>query len=642
MGRRERIAEIDDNGERNRYVYDARGERTVKLTKQGETVYVNQYYVVRNRSVVSKHLFAGTSRVVTHLVMGTAPGNEQRGAPGGYKTPGNGHGSDKTPTKPDGKDKANNEDKEHSNNGLHLGQLKNGNGKENPGQGRERRSETANAHAQDVVKNPTLTGEHPGQGSGSAKRAIDSDAPVVITEGEASVELNGDTAGGEVAVDGVSDTYTAPVVNGQSEFIWYYHPDHLGSTGFVTDQNGELYEHVEYFPFGETWVQEKSNTQRTPYLYTGKELDEETGLYYYGARYYDPRTSVWASADPILGRYLDGKPSGGIHNPFNLGLYAYSHQNPVNYLDPDGNSVFKAASIGYKVLFKGAKAADLVNDIVSDVKTLTSSESSGFEKAAAAFSLVSGIDSKYLKKAADKLGVGAKQAKTCSFAPGTLVLTKEGLKAIEEVKAGDYVLARDDQTGEQSWKRVVLAYNSLHDDALAVTLIDESGQEEEIVTTAEHPFYVDTAGWKRADQLETGDLIRTASGGWVKVGSATWLPTTQLAYNMEVADFHTYFVGNAQVWVHNQCDLHTPTRISNPKHHPNSISPEPKNVGELFKDAVADKNGVRWAKDSDGIVHRFSKPSNGETHWNGSTSGVDPIKPQNIPPEIKKLFGIKK
>ncbi len=79
------------------------------------------------------------------------------------------------------------------------------------------------------------------------------------------------------------------MVNGQSEFIWYYHPDHLGSTGFVTDQNGELYEHVEYFPFGESWVEENSNTQRTPYLFTGKELDEETGLYYFGARYYDAR-----------------------------------------------------------------------------------------------------------------------------------------------------------------------------------------------------------------------------------------------------------------------------------------------------------------------------------------------------------------
>ena len=106
--------------------------------------------------------------------------------------------------------------------------------------------------------------------------------------------------------------------NGQSSFLYYYHPDHLGSTGFVTDANGKLYEHMEYFPFGETWVDEHSNTLRTPYLFTGKEYDIETGLYYFGARYYDPRTSVWQSPDPILGSYLEVPsvvrlPRGGRH-----------------------------------------------------------------------------------------------------------------------------------------------------------------------------------------------------------------------------------------------------------------------------------------------------------------------------------------
>ncbi len=84
-----------------------------------------------------------------------------------------------------------------------------------------------------------------------------------------------------------------------------------------------------------------------------------------------------------------------------------------------------------------------------------------------------------------------------------------------------------------------------------------------------------------------------------------------------------------------------PKRVTNPKHHPNSKSPEPKNVDTLYENSVADKNGVRWAKDADGTVHRFSKPSNGETHWNGSTGGVDPIQPQNIPVEIRRLFGVK-
>ena len=57
---------------------------------------------------------------------------------------------------------------------------------------------------------------------------------------------------------------------------YYYHPDHLGSSSYVTDLDGEIFQHLKYFPFGETWVEEHSNTQRTPYLFTSKELDEET------------------------------------------------------------------------------------------------------------------------------------------------------------------------------------------------------------------------------------------------------------------------------------------------------------------------------------------------------------------------------
>ncbi|MGH9893456.1 MAG: RHS repeat domain-containing protein, partial [bacterium] len=91
--------------------------------------------------------------------------------------------------------------------------------------------------------------------------------------------------------------------------LYFYHPDHLGSSSYVTDLNGKLYEHLEYFPFGEAWVEENSNVQRTPYHFTAKELDEETGLYYFGARYYDPRTSVWQSGDPLLARYLSGRPT---------------------------------------------------------------------------------------------------------------------------------------------------------------------------------------------------------------------------------------------------------------------------------------------------------------------------------------------
>ena len=137
---------------------------------------------------------------------------------------------------------------------------------------------------------------------------------------------------------------------------YFYHQDHLGSTGFATNATGEVWQHLEYFPFGETWVDEVSDDTRVPYRFTGQELDQETKLYYYGARYYDPRTSAWESPDPALGKYLNAgkakfstpslalnwrsRPSGagmgGISEPKNLGLYTYAHSNPANVINPDG------------------------------------------------------------------------------------------------------------------------------------------------------------------------------------------------------------------------------------------------------------------------------------------------------------------
>jgi len=81
-----------------------------------------------------------------------------------------------------------------------------------------------------------------------------------------------------------------------------------------------------------------------------------------------------------------------------------------------------------------------------------------------------------------------------------------------------------------------------------------------------------------------------------------------------------------------------PKRVTNPKHHRNSNSPEPENVDDLFDKSIADREGRRWAQDEDGVIHRFSKPSNGETHWNGSTAGEDPIRMENIPIEVRRQF----
>ncbi|MEJ3742963.1 SpvB/TcaC N-terminal domain-containing protein [Actinomycetes bacterium KLBMP 9797] len=116
---------------------------------------------------------------------------------------------------------------------------------------------------------------------------------------------------------------------------FYFHPDHLGSTGYGTDRDGKIVEHLRYFPSGETWVDESAGAP-TPYQFSGKELDQETGLHYFGARYYDAKTAVWQSPDPMLKKYLDGAPAGGVENPVNLAAYTYTNNNPVRFTDPDG------------------------------------------------------------------------------------------------------------------------------------------------------------------------------------------------------------------------------------------------------------------------------------------------------------------
>ena len=94
---------------------------------------------------------------------------------------------------------------------------------------------------------------------------------------------------------------------------------------------------IEYLPYGETLYDEAATVDKTEFRFTSKEQDAETGLYYHGARYRDAKTGVWLSCDPILNKYLQGKPNEGVYNYINLNLYAYAAVNPIRFSDPDGN-----------------------------------------------------------------------------------------------------------------------------------------------------------------------------------------------------------------------------------------------------------------------------------------------------------------
>jgi RHS repeat-associated protein len=136
---------------------------------------------------------------------------------------------------------------------------------------------------------------------------------------------NGNNGGGnDTGGNGTGGTGTGGNGTNNEKFIFYYHPDHLGSSSYISDANGEVTQHLEYFAFGETFLEEHSNTDSTPYLFNGKELDEETGLYYFSARYYQPREQVWASVDEMAEKYPNYSP------------YAYCANNPIRLVDPDG------------------------------------------------------------------------------------------------------------------------------------------------------------------------------------------------------------------------------------------------------------------------------------------------------------------
>ena len=104
--------------------------------------------------------------------------------------------------------------------------------------------------------------------------------------------------------------------------IFFYHPDHLGSSSYITGQDGKVSQHTEYIAFGEILFDEHNTEHTMPYLFNGKELDQETGLYYYGARYYDPKTSIFLNVDPLAEKTMTP--------------YAYTNNNPIMLVDPTG------------------------------------------------------------------------------------------------------------------------------------------------------------------------------------------------------------------------------------------------------------------------------------------------------------------
>ena len=140
------------------------------------------------------------------------------------------------------------------------------------------------------------------------------------------------------------------------EETFFYHSDHLGSTSYITDDHANITQYDAYLPYGELLVDEHSSSEDLPYKFNGKQFDEETGLYYYGARYMNPITSLWYGVDKLTEKY-----------PTVCG-YVYTLDNPVKFID----------EVGYKPSLSALrKAAKKLGVELSVIRAVFQTETGG-------------------------------------------------------------------------------------------------------------------------------------------------------------------------------------------------------------------------------------------------------------------------
>ena len=285
-----RLLAADENGFVSNYWYDADGERTVKTSGEGEQIYVNSefaggrtntakfslyvspYLVANQGGRYTKHIYIGSQRIVSKLGDFASYGSDPRRIP--YA------GSEADAVSVDYKGKY--------------------------------------ASQQQVIKDNYATFNVPYNG--------EDNNDYVDGEGFCCNDGTSEAAQEKVMTRSAIDGNFKPN-DDYEKMQFYYHPDHLGSSSYITNLDGEVAQHIEYVPFGEVFIEERNNTWNTPYLFNAKEFDEETGMYYYGARYYEPRLSLWMTVDPKMEKYQ------------NVSAYVYCLNNPLKIIDPDGKDI---------------------------------------------------------------------------------------------------------------------------------------------------------------------------------------------------------------------------------------------------------------------------------------------------------------
>ncbi|HEZ3040469.1 TPA: polymorphic toxin MafB class 1 [Neisseria meningitidis] len=146
---------------------------------------------------------------------------------------------------------------------------------------------------------------------------------------------------------------------------------------------------------------------------------------------------------------------------------------------------------------------------------------------------------------------------TCSFHGSTLVKTADGYKAIAHIQAGDRVFAKDEASGKTGYKPVTARYGNPYQETVYIEISDGIGNNQTLISNKILPFY-SQGKWIQAGRLKKGDTLLSESGAKQTVQNITFKQQPLKAYNLTVADWHTYFVKGSQaetegVWVHNDC-----------------------------------------------------------------------------------------
>ena len=355
---------------------------------------------------------------------------------------------------------------------------------------------------------------------------------------------------------------------------YYYVLNLQGDVVKLIQANGHVVAQYTYDAWGNVSSSGRL-AEINPLRYRGYYYDNETGFYYLQSRYYDPANRRFINADT----YSSTDPGDAI----GCNMFAYCGNNPVMRNDYSGDAwwhwvVATVAVVGLAVASVvtcggAAAAAMTATALISGTCTTVPAAATiitgaalgaGVAYAGSVVSAASSVKSteefaEYGKSALISTVAGAVvgavagaiNAATSCFVAGTPVLTEDGDKPIEDVTVGDYVWAWDEATGTTELKQVVETYVN---ETSELTHIFVNG--EEIVATPTHPFYCPVKGWTDAAHLRAGDILVLVNGEYVVVEKIQHelLENPVKVYNFQVQDYHTYYVAEYCVIVHNTCN----------------------------------------------------------------------------------------